>query len=67
MAYNEIGKKATDKYRAKFDLIQIRVEQGDRDIISEHAKLHGESINGFINRAIKETMDRDNNVTEEKH
>ncbi len=65
MAYNEIGKKSTDKYRAKFDFIQIRVEQGERDKILEHAKVHGESINGFINRAIKETMGRDNSVTEE--
>ena len=64
MAYNEIGKKSTDKYRAKFDFIQIRVEQGERAKISEHAKIRGESINGFINRAIKETMDRDNSVTE---
>lgn len=59
MAYNEVGKAATNKYRSKFDIIQIRVEQGGRDMISEHAKEHGESMNAFINRAIKETIKRD--------
>ena len=56
MAYNEVGKAATNKYRAKYDMIQIRVEQGEREVISEHAAKHGESMNAFINRAIKETM-----------
>ena len=59
MAYGEVGKKATNKYRSKYDMLQIRVEQGERDIISQHAKEHGESLNKFINRAIKETMERD--------
>ena len=27
-----------------------------------HAESHGESVNGFINRAIDETMDRDKAV-----
>lgn len=62
MAYDEISKRATDKYRKKYDLIQIRTPLGERDKIAEHAARHGESINAFINRAIKETMDRDNTV-----
>lgn len=61
MAYDEVGRKATEKYRKKFDLIQIRVEHGERDIICQHAKQQGESINKFINRAIKETIERDQN------
>ena len=60
MTYNEVGKTATNKYRSKFDMIQIRVEQGEREKILEHAKKQEESMNAFINRAIKETMDRDN-------
>ena len=35
MAYNEISKAATNKYRAKFSMIQIRVQQEDRDRIAE--------------------------------
>lgn len=59
MAYNEVGRAATNKYRSKFDIIQIRVEQGEREIIVEHAKQHGESMNAFINRAIKEAIEND--------
>ena len=59
MAYNEIGKAATNKYRLKFDIIQIRVQQGERAVITSHAKAHNESMNAFINRAIKETIERD--------
>ena len=59
MSYNEIGKTATNKYRAKFDMIQIRVAQGERDKIFQHAKDQGESMNSFINRAIKETIEND--------
>ena len=62
MAYDEVSKRATDKYRKKYDLIQIRTPLGERDKIAEHAASRGESINAFINRAIKETMDRDNTV-----
>lgn len=59
MTYNNAAKIATNKYRAKFDIIQIRVKQGQRDVISMHAKNNGESMNAFINRAIEETMERD--------
>ena len=62
MAYDEVSKRATNKYRKKNDLIQIRMQLGERDIIAEHAAKFGESMNAFINRAIKETMDRDNMV-----
>lgn len=60
MPYSEIGKTATNKYRAKFDMIQIRVPLGEREKIAEHASEHGESINSFVNRAIRETMEHDN-------
>lgn len=62
MAYDEVSKRATNKYRKKYDLIQIRTPLGERDMVAEHAASRGESINAFINRAIKETMDRDNMV-----
>ena len=62
MAYDEVSKRATNKYRKKNDLIQIRTPLGERDKIAEHAANRGESMNAFINRAIKETMDRDNTV-----
>ena len=59
MAYNKTILKTNNKYRSKFEFIQIRVEQGERDKIAKHAEKRGESMNAFINRAIKETMKKD--------
>lgn len=52
-------RKATDKYLEKFDEIRVRVYKGNKDKIKNHAEAHGESVNGFINRAITETMERE--------
>ena len=60
MAYNETSKAATNKYRAKFSMLQIRVQQEERDKIAEHAAGRGESTTAFIRRAVRETMERDN-------
>lgn len=59
MAYNKNILKINNKYRSKFEFISLRVEQGERDKIAKHAEKHGESMNAFINRAIKETLKRD--------
>lgn len=49
-----------DRYNAKvYDEIKIRVPKGQKDLIQTHAEVQGESTNGFINRAISETMERD--------
>ena len=60
MSYNETSKAATNKYRAKFSMLQIRVQQEERDRIAEHAAGRGESMTAFIRRAVRETMERDN-------
>lgn len=53
--------KAKNKYNAaNYDSLRIITPKGDKDIIKAHAQQHGESINGFVNRAIRETMQRDN-------
>ena len=44
----------------KFELIQIRVPQGEKEQIAAHAQKTGESMNRFVKRAISETMARDN-------
>lgn len=44
----------------KLDRINLTVDKGKKDIIKAHAESKGESVNGFINRAIVETMERDN-------
>ncbi len=52
--------KVKDKYNAKvYDELKVRVHKGDKDKIKAHAESQGESVNGFINRAIDETMQRD--------
>ena len=52
--------RAKNKYNAKaYDRVALQVKKGRKDIIKHHAEQHGESLNGFINRAIDETMERD--------
>lgn len=61
MSISEAQKKAADKYiKEKTDEIKVRVAKGQRNAIKAHAETKGESLNGFINRAIDETMERDN-------
>lgn len=49
-----------DRYNAKaYDEIKLRVPKGQKDQIREHAEAQGESVNGFIQRAIKAAMDQD--------
>lgn len=58
--YTDAQNKATQKYiKNAYDTIPIRMYKGEKDIVQEHAKSQGESMNAFINRAIKETMERD--------
>ena len=52
--------KANEKYNAKaYDEIKVRVFKGEKDTIKAHAESRGESLNGFIKRAIDETIERD--------
>jgi len=51
-----------NRYNAKaYDQIPLRTKKGQKDIIKAHADANGESLNGFINRAIVEAMERDKN------
>lgn len=53
--------KAQNKYIAKaYDRINLVVEKGKKEIIKSHAESRGESVNGFINRAIDEAIQHDN-------
>ena len=61
MPATKAQQKAVTKYmKENYDEIKVRVEKGRRDKIKAHAEAHGESVNGFIGRAINETMERDN-------
>lgn len=63
MAVSKAQQKAVNKYMAaNYDRINLTVTKGQRDTIKAHAEARSESVNGFINRAIQETMERDNDV-----
>lgn len=40
----------------KLDRINLTVPKGRKEVIQAYAKAHGESVNGFINRAIGEAI-----------
>jgi len=44
-----------------YDRIELTVKKGEKAEIKSHAAKRGETLNGFINRAITETVERDNN------
>lgn len=42
-----------------YQMITNKSKKGRKDIIKAHAEKNGESVNGFVNRAINETIQRD--------
>ena len=47
------------RYLEKLEEIKFRVPKGQKAVIQAHAGTCGESVNGFIGRAINETVERD--------
>ena len=64
MAYKD-KKQAMEKQNEwianKYDRINLTVPKGQKELIQAHAESIGESVNGFIGRAIAEAMERDKN------
>lgn len=56
-----VGKSAyrNEWIAEKLDRINLTVPKGRKEVIKAHAAAHGESVNGFINRAINEAMERE--------
>lgn len=57
---SEAQKRAQRKYMEKYVEIKVRMTPDKRSIVQDHARNMGESATEFINRAITETMERDN-------
>ena len=57
MVYNIFTKVKGVWYARRNSSAKMTAEQ--REEVQAHAEAHGESTNGFINRAISETMERD--------
>lgn len=67
MAVSKAQQKAVTKYvKNKYDRFGLTMPKGDLDAIKAHAEAHSESVNGFINRAISEAMERDNAAPEDE-
>lgn len=58
-----MAKNSTDykrKFNAeKYDRLEITVPKGKKSIIKEFAESKGKSVNGFVNEAVDEKMERE--------
>ncbi len=60
MPASKAQQKAVNKYvKEKYDRVLLTMDKGRKETIKAHAEALGESVNGFINRAITEAMERD--------
>ena len=60
MAIPKANMRAVAKYnKANYDEIKVRVPKGERETIQAHAERLGDSTDSFIQRAIRETIERD--------
>ena len=62
---SDAQRRAVAKYNAaNYDRVELRAEKGTKDSIKAHAEARGETLNGFINRAIAEAIERDDAARE---
>lgn len=60
MTASKAQQRAVNKYmKENYDEIKVRTDKGKKEKIKAHAESRGESVNGFINRAIDEQIERD--------
>lgn len=68
MTISKAQQRAVAKYDAKaYDKILLRLPKGKKEIVQAHAEAQGESVNGFIGRAIDEAMERDGGADDGEH
>jgi len=61
MARSDAMDRAIKKYeQEKVDRIIFRVPKGMKEQIQSHAEQNGESLAAFLNRAVREAIERDN-------
>ena len=56
------AKWQNDYIARTYDRVNLTMPKGQKEKVQAHAESRGESVNGFINRAITEAMERDNNA-----
>lgn len=58
--YTDAKKEGNRRWdAANLDRVSVAMPKGKKEVIKAHADARGESVNGFINRAIDEAMERD--------
>lgn len=57
---NKKSEYRNDWIAKTYDRINLTVPKGQKEAFKAHAESRGESLNGFILRAMNETRDRDN-------
>ena len=61
MPVSKAQQKAVNKYMSEnYDRVNLTLPKGQKEAIKAHAAARGESVNGFINRAIAGQIERDN-------
>jgi predicted HicB family RNase H-like nuclease len=61
VAVSKKQQASVHKYvKENYDRLELTVIKGKKAAIKEHAESKGESLNAFVNRAIDETVERDN-------
>ena len=62
MPVSKAQQRATSKYKkSHYDRLEMQVPKGEKEIITEHATEYDGTLNKFLNRAVKEAMERDKN------
>lgn len=62
MPVSKANQRAVNKYvKNNYDRINVTMPKGKKEAIQAHAEAQGESVNGFINRAI------DNQISQDHH
>lgn len=65
MTYSEKEKERTMKYaRENIKRVPLDMQKADYERMKAHAAAQGETVNGFIKRAIDEAMERDRSEKE---
>ena len=63
MATTDAQRRAIKKWQQeKTDEMRFRVPKGEKEVIAAHASKHSESVTAFLQRAVKETIARDENT-----
>lgn len=61
MAISQAQQRATAKYiRNNYDRLEMKVQKGQKELIVDHAKEQGETLNQFLIRAVNLALKKDN-------